>query len=86
MKAEVTRLISASLSAPMTDDEYADHAACEVLFAAFDPDCGHAVVIETAAAIANLFDQCERSTAAHALALALLPILRPDLFKREGAR
>ncbi len=86
MTPEVTKIVSACISAPMTDDDYADHAACEVLFAAFDLDCGHAVVLETAAAIADLLDQCDRHVAAHALALALLPVLRPDLFRREGAR
>lgn len=85
MTPEVTKIIAACVSAPMTDDDYADHAACEVLFAAFDPDCGHAVVMDTAAAIANLFEECDRHTAAHALALALLPVLRPDLFRWEGA-
>jgi hypothetical protein len=67
-----------------TDHDFARHLAGEVIHAAFASDCGHATATDTAQRIEELFEHCDRRDAAHALALALLPLLRPRLFEREG--
>ena len=67
-----------------TDQDFAGHLANEVIHAAFAPDCGRTATTDMAQRIEELFEDCDQRTAARALALELLPLLRPRLFEREG--
>lgn len=64
--------------------EYTGFAAGEVVHAIFGAHQGDEAIHALADALGDLFEHCERETAAFALALELAPILRPKLFERES--